>query len=111
MLSVADPSTTNIGHLTNGAFVLPQALQLRARNATVTNPAFSAGLGLARPARPTPARSAADPVTLDFRQAIGANEALRTGTYSKTLTYTLSTTQPSGTSRVPAIKGLYRDRV
>ena len=29
-----------------------------------------------------------------FKQSIAANEALRTGTYSKTLTFTLSTTQP-----------------
>ena len=35
-----------------------------------------------------------DAVTLGFRQAIGANDALRTGTYSKTLTFTLSTTTP-----------------
>jgi hypothetical protein len=35
-----------------------------------------------------------DPVAVAFRQAIGANDALRTGTYSKTLTFTLSTTNP-----------------
>ena len=35
-----------------------------------------------------------DNVALAFRQSIGANEALRTGTYSKTLTFTLSTTEP-----------------
>ena len=35
-----------------------------------------------------------DAVTVDYSQAIGANEALRTGPYSKTLTFTLSTTQP-----------------
>ena len=35
-----------------------------------------------------------DAVTLGFRQVIGENEALRTGTYSKTLTFTLSTTNP-----------------
>jgi hypothetical protein len=35
-----------------------------------------------------------DQVTIAFKQAIGANEALRTGTYSKTLTFTLSTTAP-----------------
>ena len=35
-----------------------------------------------------------DAVTLAFRQAIGANDALRTGRYSKTLTVTLSTTEP-----------------
>ena len=32
--------------------------------------------------------------TITFSQAIGANEPLRTGTYSKTLTFTLSTTNP-----------------
>ena len=36
-----------------------------------------------------------DPVTVAFTQSIGANdERLRTGAYSKTLTFTLSTTQP-----------------
>ena len=35
-----------------------------------------------------------DPVTLEFSQAINAGDALRTGTYAKTLTYTLSTTSP-----------------
>ena len=35
-----------------------------------------------------------DPVTVGFTQSIGANDALRTGSYSKTLTFTLSTTQP-----------------
>ena len=35
-----------------------------------------------------------DPVTIDFKQAIGASEPLRTGTYGKTLTFTLSTTNP-----------------
>ena len=33
-------------------------------------------------------------VTDRIWQSIGANEALRTGTYSKTLTFTLSTTRP-----------------
>jgi hypothetical protein len=35
-----------------------------------------------------------DAVTVSFRQAIGATDALRTGSYSKTLTFTLSTTAP-----------------
>ena len=35
-----------------------------------------------------------DAVTLAFRQAIAASDALRTGSYSKTLTLTLSTTEP-----------------
>jgi hypothetical protein len=93
LLSVSDPSPTNVGHLTNGTFVLAQPLQMRARNATVTNPAFgavSASLGLLAYSGPV----SADPVTLDFRQVIGANDPLRSGTYSKTLTFTLSTTSP-----------------
>ena len=35
-----------------------------------------------------------DPVTITFKQAIGATEPLRTGAYTKTLTFTLSTTAP-----------------
>ena len=35
-----------------------------------------------------------DAVTIDFQQTIGANEPLRTGSYAKTLTFTLSTTTP-----------------
>ena len=35
-----------------------------------------------------------DPVTITFRQHIGATQPLRTGSYSKTLTFTLSTTTP-----------------
>ena len=35
-----------------------------------------------------------DPVTVTFQQHVGADDALRTGTYAKTLTFTLSTTTP-----------------
>ena len=35
-----------------------------------------------------------DPVTIEFSQLIKSTDALRTGTYSKTLTFTLSTTNP-----------------
>ena len=35
-----------------------------------------------------------DPVTIAFKQHIGATQPLRTGAYSKTLTFTLSTTTP-----------------
>ena len=35
-----------------------------------------------------------DVVTVGFKQAIGATEPLRTGSYAKTLTFTLSTTNP-----------------
>jgi hypothetical protein len=35
-----------------------------------------------------------DQAAVTFAQDVGANDALRTGTYAKTLTFTLSTTQP-----------------
>jgi hypothetical protein len=35
-----------------------------------------------------------DTVTLNFRQPIAITDPLRTGSYSKTLTFTLSTTNP-----------------
>ena len=33
-------------------------------------------------------------VPVEFQQSIGATDALRTGIYAKTLTFTLSTTTP-----------------
>ena len=70
-LSVSDP-----GHLTNGAFALSEPLQVAFSKSAWTAPASN------------------DPVTITFRQHIAANQALRTGTYSRTLTFTLSTTTP-----------------
>ena len=70
-LSVSDP-----GHLMNGTFSLPEALRVDIAPASWTGPVSNAS------------------VAITFRQHIGANDALRTGTYSKTLTFTLSTTTP-----------------
>ena len=95
-LSVADPSPTATGHLVNGAFSLPQALTVKASSAGGTGGAFAPVGGSSSPtallsyAGPT----SNDAVTVSFQQAIGANDALRTGNYSKTLTFTLSTTNP-----------------
>ena len=85
-LSVADPTGT--GRLVNGAFSLAQPVQARAGLR-----AF-APLGAATPLLDLRAPVSNDQVTIDFSQSIGANEALRTGTYAKTLTFTLSTTNP-----------------
>jgi plastocyanin len=75
-LTVADPSPASPGRLVNGVFALTSPL---------------GGLGTIKTwAAPTSNESV--PVT--FTQSIAANEALRTGTYSKTLTFTLSTTTP-----------------
>ncbi len=90
-LSVADPSSNAPGHLVNGTFSLAQPVQAAASKLGTPAGAFA----------PVPATlmgwtapASNDAVTLLFRQTIGANEALRTGTYRKTLTFTLSTTNP-----------------
>jgi X-Pro dipeptidyl-peptidase len=70
-LSVSDP-----GHMTNGAFSLPSPLQVSLSKASWTGPVSN------------------DSVAITFGQHIGATDALRTGTYSQTLTFTLSTTTP-----------------
>jgi hypothetical protein len=70
-LSSSDP-----GHLTNGPFALLEPLQVAFSRSTWDGPVSN------------------DPVTITFTQSIGANEPLRTGSYSKTLTFTLSTTTP-----------------
>ena len=96
VLSVADPSSSNTGKLVNGAFSLAQPLQVAASSLSGTGGAFAPVGGSASPTSVLnytgPASN--DPVKLDFKQTIGRTEALRTGTYSKTLTFTLSTTQP-----------------
>ena len=74
-LTVAD-NGPNPGRLVNGAFALPQPLQ---------------GLGVVK-TWIAPTSNESVPVT--FKQTIGANDPLRTGSYSKTLTFTLSTTTP-----------------
>ncbi len=80
-LSVSDPSTNHPGHLVNGAFSLAQPL--RANGSPL----------------PAVAKTYAGPVSndaaaIEFKQSIARTEPLRTGTYSKTLTFTLSTTNP-----------------
>jgi hypothetical protein len=70
-LTVSDP-----GHLANGAFTLPEALRVEIAPASWTAPVSNAVVAIA------------------FKQHIGADDALRTGSYSKTLTFTLSTTNP-----------------
>jgi hypothetical protein len=81
LLSVADPSSTATGHLVNGAFSLPQPLKV-------------AGSELPAVVKTYTGPSSNDQVTLAFSQLINSTDALRTGSYSKTLTFTLSTTNP-----------------
>ena len=63
-------------HLTNGAFTMPQAFTV-----DFSKSAWSAPVSH-------------DPVTIGFHQPIAATDALRTGSYSATVTFTLSTTNP-----------------
>ncbi|HET6547559.1 MAG TPA: hypothetical protein VFG79_03810, partial [Solirubrobacter sp.] len=70
-LSASDP-----GHLANGSFTLADPLQVAFSKSSWDGPVSN------------------DAVTITFGQHIGADEPLRTGTYSKTLTFTLSTTNP-----------------
>jgi enterochelin esterase-like enzyme len=70
-LTVSDP-----GHLTNGAFALPEALRVEIAPASWSGPVSNGAS------------------TITFRQHIGSADALRTGSYARTLTFTLSTTMP-----------------
>jgi X-Pro dipeptidyl-peptidase len=96
LLSVSDPSSVGTGHLVNGAFVLPQPLQARGKKAGTTGTAFNNVGSSASPLNLLTwnAPVSNDAVTLEFSQLINSNDPLRTGSYSKTLTYTLSTTTP-----------------
>jgi hypothetical protein len=87
-LSVADPSTTATGHLVNGAFSLPSPLQASATTDSTTYSVLPATL------KTWAGPVSNDPVAISFKQPVAANDALRTGTYSKTLTFTLSTSNP-----------------
>ena len=91
-LSVTDPSATATGRLVNGSFALGEQLQVRANTNAFAPLSATAGSPLALLSYSGPVSN--DSVTLGFRQHIGASQALRTGSYSKTLTFTLSTTTP-----------------
>jgi hypothetical protein len=67
--------------------------------ASATSPGGAAAAGGTVSGTPLTLLTYAGPVSNDqaavtFAQDVGANDALRTGTYAKTLTFTLSTTQP-----------------
>ncbi|WP_196807175.1 amidase family protein [Candidatus Solirubrobacter pratensis] len=70
-LGVSDP-----GHLANGPFSLPDPLRVELSKTAWTAPVSN------------------DHVAITFRQHIGATDALRTGSYARTVTFTLSTSRP-----------------
>jgi hypothetical protein len=93
-LTVQDTGSQAPGHLINGSYVLPSGLGVAAYDSngaagsgvywdlSATNPATL--LSFAGP-------TSNEPVTIAFEQHVAAGDPLRTGTYSKTLTFTLST--------------------
>src|SRR4051794_15269679 len=89
-LSVADSSPTATGHLVNGTFALPSGLQAGA-SGTLADVGGAAAPTLLKT---WSAPASNDLVTVTFGQHVGAADALRTGAYTKTLTFTLSTTNP-----------------
>ena len=98
-VTVHDAAATTAGRLVNGGAALVQPVAVWGAS---SNPAAAAGatgpIGGASAPRTLVNYSAPvqnDPLTVTFRQTIGSTEALRSGTYSKTLTFTLSTTAPS----------------
>ncbi len=97
LLSVADAGSNAPGHLVNGAFALAQPLEVGAASPGGISAGPSSPVGPS--SSPTGVLTYAgpisnDPVTITFAQSIGSGEALRTGAYTKTLTFTLSTTTP-----------------
>ena len=91
-LSVTDPSSTATGRLVNGSFALTEPLQARANSGAFAPLSTTAGSPLTLLTYTGPVSN--DAVSIGFRQHIGASQALRTGAYNKTLTFTLSTTTP-----------------
>jgi hypothetical protein len=95
-LTVSDPSATQTGHLVNAGFALPAALQVAGSRPEQKEAVTFASVGGS--AAPTTVLTYNAPInesdTLTFKQPIGSTDSLRTGSYSKTLTFTLSTTSP-----------------
>jgi hypothetical protein len=80
-LTVSDPSTTAPGHLVNGSFSLAEPLKAAGSVLPATVKTYSAPVSN-------------DAAQIEFTQLVKLNDPLRTGAYTKTLTFTLSTTSP-----------------
>ena len=98
-LSVTDSDAVNPGKLVNvlpsGTFALASPFGVRAVGLGDNPlPAYGSLTGGSLALRSWSAPVTNDPLTIGFRQSIGATDPLRAGTYSKTLTFSLSTTTP-----------------
>ena len=93
-LSVVGPEHDGARPPVNGTFALPSALQAKATSPLGTGGAFAAISGTPLALLSYAAPVSQDPVTIAFQQHVAATDALRAGSYGKTLTFTLSTTTP-----------------
>lgn len=92
-LTVHDPSPVATGHLVNGTYVMARPLQVKATDVTHPATAFApVETPVTLLAWPGPVAS--DSVLVSFKQSIAVTDPLRSGTYAKTLMFTLGTTSP-----------------
>ncbi len=92
-LSVADPSATNTWQARQRR-VLPAGDAAGAAASAGGTSAALSPVGAATSLLTYAGPVSNDAVTVTFTQPVGAGDALRTGTYSKSLTFTLATTTP-----------------
>ena len=95
ILTAEDESETHTGHLVQGSYILPSALEARATDSE----ARGGGLGFTSLVSPVtlltfPQPISKDNAALEFRQHIGRHDALHTGVYAKVITVTLEQRVP-----------------
>jgi hypothetical protein len=90
-LTIQDPSAVATGHLVNGPYALASPLLAKA-GAGAFGPVGSSAAPLLLQTYAAPVVD--EPLAVTFKQSISASEPLRTGTYAKTVLFTLSTTAP-----------------
>ncbi|HEV7493651.1 hypothetical protein [Baekduia sp.] len=93
VLTVQDAGT-NPGFLLNGSTPLASALKVCATSSASPTCAYSSLGGASQQLLAFGSSTAATPLTVGLRQAIGAGDALTAGTYGKSLTFTLSAGTP-----------------
>jgi PKD repeat protein len=81
VLSVSDPAPATTGHLVNGDYTLPSALQVKASSAKGTGGPFADVGGLTSPTAVLTYAGATNDsaITLDFSQHVGVTDTLRAG--------------------------------
>ena len=87
-LTASDESAVHTGHLVQGSYFLPDALETKAGAGTFEG--LETPVTLLTYSEPV----SADNVNVSFRQHIGLHDGLHTGPYAKTITLTLEQTTP-----------------